>query len=324
MFLVESIMSEYPDTCSTTLRASAGKHMRETFHRPRGRMRHPRDLSIAVARDKGSNIHRHQLCMSACILEEGSRASDPHSPPIQRMQESVCPARMDCLAYARRVAGAGQAARDCTEQSLSCQHAAGGSVASCRACASSKATPLQALAWLRRMTLFCEELYAFVQKEVPEHADASSYTRVPKEAVQKREIYAHMLSACGWQGSDGSLKRSSSSSTQSCTPCRYMMDIPCNSHPECKSAVELVQGLGAETYALINRHPAFGKFRCSEGKGFNAHPGQEGKLFFEDPLNMCMALGTEHTWLDLAACRAKARVHLEGGGFASKIPSELI
>jgi hypothetical protein len=141
------------------------------------------------------------------------------------------------------------------------------------------------MAWLRSMALFCEELQSFVCNEVPRHADASSYTHIPHEAIQKRHLYANLLAACGWDASQ--------------SPARYMTDIPCHV-PGCKDAVELVQGLGAETYAVIS------VFRCAEG---NVPPTKE--LFFEAPLNMCMALGTEHGWLDLAECRARARRHLQ-------------
>ena len=172
---------------------------------------------------------------------------------------------------------------------------------------SSPASPLQAMIWLRSMALFCEELSIFVQTEVPEDADPSEYTKVPADAIGREEAYAHMLAACGWRNPKGALHTSGTAAMNN-NPARYMMDIPCHV-PECKSAVELVQGLGAETYALINRHPAFGKFRCSEGKGMDIHANRE-KLFFEDPLNICMALGTEHGWLDLAECRKKARQYL--------------
>jgi hypothetical protein len=135
---------------------------------------------------------------------------------------------------------------------------------------------VRSMAWLRSMTLFCEELHSFVLNEIPQDADASSYMSIPQELVQKRHLYPNLLSVC----EDPSYT--------------YMTGIPV---PECKSEVELVQGLGAETYALINRHPAFNVFG-------------NHKLFFEAGLNMCMALGTEHSWLDLAECRAMARKHL--------------
>lgn len=143
--------------------------------------------------------------------------------------------------------------------------------------------------WLDGMVHFCEELQDFVLNEVPAHAsDPLDYVKVPEAVMLKWHKYPHMLAACGW-------RQNAASSEPLCT---YMTGIPCTEQ-QCRDLIELVQGLGAETYSLINKHPTFNKFRSSNVD-----------LFFEAPLNMCMALGTEHGWLDLRSCRQKARDHV--------------
>ncbi len=167
------------------------------------------------------------------------------------------------------------------------------------------------LVWLQTMALFCEELYAFVRLEVPDDANPLDYAKVPEAAVRKRHLYENLLEACGWgeeeraAGASSPRRRKGQGGT-----CQYMTGIPCNASPECRRAVEFVQGLAAETYCMINTHPVLGVFRAAEEGGKKEGKREDVSMFFEQPLFTCMALGTEHAWIELRECRRHARGYL--------------
>jgi hypothetical protein len=155
----------------------------------------------------------------------------------------------------------------------------------------------ESMEWLHKMTLFCKELHEFVTSKVPADANPWDYTSIPGCIANNTQSYGNLLAVCersmdedGWH-------------------CEYMMDIPCKTSDDCRASVELVQGLGSEICRIINKHPVFGVFMCSESK--HRRIGCPVKLFFERPLFMCMALGVEHSWLELQACRSKAAAYLE-------------
>jgi hypothetical protein len=171
------------------------------------------------------------------------------------------------------------------------------------------------LQWLHSMALFCEELYAFVKLEVPQDADPLDYARMPAAALRKRHVYSNLLAACGWDaGVTASAARPEA--FESFQPCQYMTGIPCNASKECRRSVETVQGLAAETYSMISNHEVFRNARYSGGMG-------DVSLFFEQPLFVCMALGTEHAWIDLRECRMRARIYLKHSMAAYNKGSEL-
>ena len=80
------------------------------------------------------------------------------------------------------------------------------------------------------------------------------------------------------------MEGSSSSNSNSC-PDELLLD-----------AIKIVHGLGAETCSMVNRHPSLGVFQ--------GIPQTKVELFFERPLNMCMALGVEHS-LSTKVCMEK-------------------
>jgi hypothetical protein len=66
-----------------------------------------------------------------------------------------------------------------------------------------------------------------------------------------------------------------------------LQGIPTRSSESLMLAVEAVHCLGVETCSMVNNHPVFGIFQ--------GIPETRVELFFERPLNMCMALGVEHS-----------------------------
>jgi hypothetical protein len=138
------------------------------------------------------------------------------------------------------------------------------------------------------MTNVCTEMQEFMHRHVPADADPWDYVDVPGALVEHANDYPHLAASCGVQNAVGII------GTNRCIlVTEYLSGIP-SDDAHCKEGIERVQRLGAETFAIINNHPTIGIFRCSESK---MHPTKA--LFFEKPLNRCLALGTEHTWLRL-------------------------
>lgn len=148
-------------------------------------------------------------------------------------------------------------------------------------------------AWLHKMTMFCQELHEFLAA-VPPDANIACYASMD-EATARR--YPHMAEACD-------VART-----------QYMpgIDFSCFSEQ-----VEDVYNMGVHACCLLNQHPALGVFQvvpslldCAHAST-NTHcytksigdvecvvekqgiPDTRVDLFFERPLNMCMALGAEH------------------------------
>ena len=144
-------------------------------------------------------------------------------------------------------------------------------------------------AWLHKMTLFCQELHEFLAA-VPPDVSIACYASMD-EATASR--YPHMAEACD-------VART-----------QYMPGIDYSCFSE---QVEDVYNMGVRACCLLNQHPALGVFQvvartlesCRlpdllhsigdvecviEKQGI---PDTRVDLFFERPLNMCMALGAEH------------------------------
>lgn len=115
--------------------------------------------------------------------------------------------------------------------------------------------------WLNKMALFCAELQEFLA-DVPPDAKLASYAAISEHMAAR---YPHLAEACD------------ASKTQ------YMPGIDSK---ECMEDLEAVYALGVQTLSMLNETPVLGVFQ--------GMPDTRVELFFERPLNMCMALGAEH------------------------------
>ena len=140
-------------------------------------------------------------------------------------------------------------------------------------------------AWLHKMTLFCQELHEFLAA-VPSDASISCYASMDGATASR---YPHMAEACD-------VART-----------QYMPGIDYSCFSE---LVEDVYNMGVRACCMLNQHPALGVFQVATFLFAFAHtllqrdiecvvekqgiPDTRVDLFFERPLNMCMALGAEH------------------------------
>lgn len=115
--------------------------------------------------------------------------------------------------------------------------------------------------WLHRMSLFCGELQEFLAT-VPSNASLQSCAAMDEATSAK---YPRMAEAC-----DAGMTQ-------------YMPGI---NYAAYRDEVQAVYSLGVQTCCMLNAHPALGVFQ--------GIPETKVELFFERPLNMCMALGAEH------------------------------
>jgi hypothetical protein len=157
----------------------------------------------------------------------------------------------------------------------------------------------RALLWLRCMEIFCVELNDFVNRHVPLHCDPWEYTEIPAALVQHHVDYPHIVAVCQEHAGASVLPPSTLVPAERSIVREYMTGIP-SDDDECRTGIERVQSLGMQTFASISVHPSLGVFRCSESKGLETRPlSKSSQYFFERGLNMCLALGTEHTWMQL-------------------------
>lgn len=161
----------------------------------------------------------------------------------------------------------------------------------------------RALQWLQCMECFCAELNEFVDRHVPLHCDPWEYTDIPAALVQHHADYPHLVALCQEHPGASVLPPSTLRPAERAIMREYMTGIPSDDE-ECRAGIERVQSLGTQTFASISVHPSLGVFRCSESKSLETRPhSSSSQYFFERGLNMCLALGTEHTWMQLKTSR---------------------
>lgn len=139
------------------------------------------------------------------------------------------------------------------------QQGEGDSCAEQAAAKSSDKDAAQTRQWLHSMARFCEELQEFLAA-VPPTASLASYATMDGEAARQ---YPHLAQACSQE--------------------RYMYGIDYARHAK---EIEAVYCMGVQACRMLNKHPALGVFQ--------GIPETRIEIFFERPLNMCMALGVEH------------------------------
>ena len=134
----------------------------------------------------------------------------------------------------------------------------------------------QQRAWLCKMALFCHELQEFIAA-VPADAKLQDYALDAwKNSSLDGGGYSNLVEACNPEKTS------------------YMSGISCSSH---RHILQTVHNMGVHTCNMINRHPVFGVFQ--------ANPETRVELFFERPLNMCMALGVEHSLQNNNLCTSE-------------------
>lgn len=158
----------------------------------------------------------------------------------------------------------------------------------------------RALQWLRCMESFCMELRHFLHHHIPAHCDPWDYTDIPPVLVQHRADYPHLAASCLVACNNTHDEDDNKHADLRCIMREYMPGIPSDDEV-CRQGIQRVQGLAMQTFAAICMHPSLGVFRCSESKSLDVRCPAPSSLqyFFERGLNMCLALGTEHTWMKL-------------------------